>query len=176
MSDNPGITVLRLRPSLDPTAIEDLLRDLRTARNTAVVVEAGEEDQQLKTANAYRDVPLHSALIRHHFLEYVGHCRSQGSQYLFDDKPSGQDADWSHNLVCRFQRHLTNAVIVGKGRPTIYGMRHTFVDELQQADVAVGGGGDDDGGTGGGALVATVQTHAQPVTAILIDSEVLVER
>ncbi|WP_323883934.1 site-specific integrase [Aeromonas hydrophila] len=101
-----------------------------------LVVEAGEEDQQLKTANAYRDVPLHSALIRHHFLEYVGHCRSQGSQYLFDDKPSGQDADWSHNLVCRFQRHLTNAGIVGKGRPTIYGMRHTFVDELQQADVA----------------------------------------
>ncbi|HEH9429036.1 TPA: hypothetical protein SIA32_004370, partial [Aeromonas sobria] len=50
--------------------------------------------------------------------------------------PSGQDADWSHNLVCRFQRHLTNAGIVGKGRPTIYGMRHTFVDELQQADVA----------------------------------------
>lgn len=42
MSDSPGITVLRLRPSLDPTAIEELLRDLRKARNTAVVVEAGE--------------------------------------------------------------------------------------------------------------------------------------
>ena len=47
---------------------------------------------------------------------------------------------------------------------------------LQQADVAVGRGGDDDGGTGGGALVATVQTHAQPVTTLLIDREVLVER
>ncbi len=42
MSDSPGITVLRLRPSLDPTAIDDLLRQLRTARNTAVVVEAGD--------------------------------------------------------------------------------------------------------------------------------------
>jgi len=42
MSESPGITVLRLRPSLDPTAIEDLLRDLRKARNTAVVVEAGD--------------------------------------------------------------------------------------------------------------------------------------
>ncbi|MCX7349409.1 MAG: STAS domain-containing protein [Alphaproteobacteria bacterium] len=42
MSDSPGITVLRLRPSLDPTAIEDLLRDLKKARNTAVVVEAGD--------------------------------------------------------------------------------------------------------------------------------------
>lgn len=42
MSDSPGITVLRLRPSLDPTAIEELLRELRKARNTAVVVEAGD--------------------------------------------------------------------------------------------------------------------------------------
>ncbi|MCA3555382.1 STAS domain-containing protein [Aestuariivirga sp.] len=42
MSDSSGITVLRLKPALDPTAIEDLLRELKKARNTAVVVEAGE--------------------------------------------------------------------------------------------------------------------------------------
>jgi anti-anti-sigma regulatory factor len=42
MSDSPGITVLRLRPSLDPTAIDGLLQELRKARNTAVVLEAGE--------------------------------------------------------------------------------------------------------------------------------------
>lgn len=42
MSDNPGITVLRLRPSLDLTAMDELLRDLRKARNTAVVIEAAE--------------------------------------------------------------------------------------------------------------------------------------
>lgn len=42
MSEASGITVLRLRPSLDPTAIDDLLRRLKQARNTAVVVEAGE--------------------------------------------------------------------------------------------------------------------------------------
>lgn len=41
MSEGTGITVLRLRPVLDPTAIEELLRDLRKARNTAVVIEAG---------------------------------------------------------------------------------------------------------------------------------------
>ena len=41
MSDT-GITVLRLRPSLDPTACDELLRDLKKARNTAVVVEAGD--------------------------------------------------------------------------------------------------------------------------------------
>ena len=42
MTDTSGITVLTLKPSLDLTAIEDLLRDLKKARNTAVVIEAGE--------------------------------------------------------------------------------------------------------------------------------------
>jgi anti-anti-sigma regulatory factor len=42
MTETSGITVLRLRPSLDLTAIDELLKDLKKARNTAVVVEAGE--------------------------------------------------------------------------------------------------------------------------------------
>jgi anti-anti-sigma regulatory factor len=42
VTDAPGITVLRLKPSLDLTAMDELLRDLKKARNTAVVVEAGE--------------------------------------------------------------------------------------------------------------------------------------
>ncbi|WP_234924355.1 site-specific integrase [Aeromonas veronii] len=101
-----------------------------------LVVEAGEVGQALKTSNAYRTIPLHHALIAHQFLDYVSHRRHQGQTFLFDDKPSGKDDDWSHNLVCRFQRHLNEAGIIGKGRPTIYGLRHTFIDELQQADVA----------------------------------------
>jgi anti-anti-sigma regulatory factor len=42
MTDMSGITVLRLKPSLDLTAMDELLRDLRKARNTAVVLEAGD--------------------------------------------------------------------------------------------------------------------------------------
>ena len=42
MTDQSGITVLQLKPSLDLTAIDELLKDLRKARNTAVVLEAGE--------------------------------------------------------------------------------------------------------------------------------------
>ena len=34
--------MLRLQPSLDPPAIDSLLQELRRARNTAVVVEAGD--------------------------------------------------------------------------------------------------------------------------------------
>jgi anti-anti-sigma regulatory factor len=40
--DSLGITILKLPSALDLTAIDELLRDLRRARNTAVVVEAGE--------------------------------------------------------------------------------------------------------------------------------------
>ncbi|MFM8748343.1 MAG: STAS domain-containing protein [Aestuariivirga sp.] len=42
MSESCDITVLRLRSSLDLTSMEELLRDLKKARNTAVVLEAGE--------------------------------------------------------------------------------------------------------------------------------------
>ncbi|WP_216640844.1 hypothetical protein [Edwardsiella tarda] len=52
-----------------------------------LMVDAGEADQQLKTANAYRTVPLHSALIGHQFLDYVENRRSQRQVFLFDDKP-----------------------------------------------------------------------------------------
>ncbi|MFM5872124.1 tyrosine-type recombinase/integrase [Aeromonas veronii] len=101
-----------------------------------LMVDAGEVDQQLKSANAYRTVPLHSALIGYQFLDYVESRRGQGQVFLFDDKPSGKDDDWAHNITCRFQRHLNDAGIVGQGRPTLYGLRHSFIDELQQADVA----------------------------------------
>lgn len=45
MTEGPGITTLRLGRSLDPSVIEDLLRDLRKARNTAMVIEAGEVER-----------------------------------------------------------------------------------------------------------------------------------
>lgn len=41
MTDSPDPTVITLSPSLDHTAIEDLLQALRKARNSAVVIAAG---------------------------------------------------------------------------------------------------------------------------------------
>ena len=85
------------------------------------MVDAGEVDQQLKSANAYRTVPLHSALIGHQFLDYVESRRGQGQVFLFDDKPSGKDDDWAHNITCRFQRHFNDAGIVGQAVPRFTG-------------------------------------------------------
>jgi len=42
MSDGPGVTVLGLASSLDPASGEALLGELRRARNTALVIEAGD--------------------------------------------------------------------------------------------------------------------------------------
>ena len=42
MTEANGMTELRLPPSLDLAAIDELLSDLRKARNTAVVMEAGD--------------------------------------------------------------------------------------------------------------------------------------
>jgi anti-anti-sigma regulatory factor len=42
MTDPSGITVLRLSPALDLSGIEDLLKELRKARNTAVVLEGAD--------------------------------------------------------------------------------------------------------------------------------------
>ncbi len=42
MTESSGITVLQLKASLDLTAMDELLRELRKARNTAVVLEARE--------------------------------------------------------------------------------------------------------------------------------------
>ena len=42
MNESLGITLLRLKPMLDLPAMEELVRDLKKARNTAVVIEAGE--------------------------------------------------------------------------------------------------------------------------------------
>jgi anti-anti-sigma regulatory factor len=42
MSEGPAVTMLRLGPTLDAACGEALLADLRKARNTAVVIEAGE--------------------------------------------------------------------------------------------------------------------------------------
>lgn len=42
MSEGPGVTVLRLATALDAACGEALLAELRRARNTALVIEAGD--------------------------------------------------------------------------------------------------------------------------------------
>ncbi len=100
-----------------------------------IQVDSADEGIDLKNLNAYRFVPIHSALLARGFLEYVATRKKGRKKLLFDCKPSFKYKDWSAALVNRFYRHLNHAGILGKSGPTIYSFRHTFIDELQQRDV-----------------------------------------
>ena len=98
-------------------------------------IDHADETNPLKTANAYRTVPVHSALIRCGLLEYVAKRRETGHKLLFNYKPSGIYREWSKSVSTRFY-HILKALDLGEGNVTLYGLRHTFVDELQQREVS----------------------------------------
>lgn len=94
-----------------------------------------DENTKLKTLNAYRSIPLHSNLIKLGLLKYVDERKSIGKTMLFDDKPSGKYNDWSKPIGSRFYRIFKKLTFKDNKKPTIYGLRHTFIDELQQQNV-----------------------------------------
>ncbi|NQY88089.1 MAG: tyrosine-type recombinase/integrase [Colwellia sp.] len=90
---------------------------------------------KLKTLNAYRSIPIHSNLIRLGLLEYVNERKRLGKTMLFDDLPSGDYNDWSKPVGSRFYRIFKKLKFEDNKKPTLYGLRHTFIDELQQQEV-----------------------------------------
>ncbi|MBA6397148.1 site-specific integrase [Colwellia sp. BRX10-4] len=98
-------------------------------------VDSADKDVQLKTVNAYRQVPIHSQLIKLGLLAFMELKKSQGSHLLFNEKSEGAYADWSKRIGGRLKSVLQNISLNETNRLTLYGLRHTFIDELQQADV-----------------------------------------
>jgi integrase len=95
-----------------------------------------DENTKLKTLNAYRTIPIHSNLIKFGLLEYVNERQRLGKTMLFDDLPSGDYKDWSKPIGSRFYRIFKKLKFEDNKKPTLYGLRHTFIDELQQQEVA----------------------------------------
>jgi len=122
-----------LRPS---EACQLTVKNFYKAKDVDVMkIDVADHTKSLKTDNAYRVVPVHSHLIKLGFFEYLEVRRRQGKTQIFDEVPSGEDGDWATNFTRRFGRHLTKAGFESYERPTAYGMRHTFIDELQQQGV-----------------------------------------
>ncbi|MFT4803562.1 MAG: integrase [Psychroserpens sp.] len=94
-----------------------------------------DENTKLKTLNAYRSIPIHSNLIRLGLLEYVNERQRHGKTMLFDDLPFGHYNDWSKPVGSRFYRIFQKLKFEDNKKPTLYGLRHTFIDELQQHEV-----------------------------------------
>ncbi|OBT09272.1 hypothetical protein A9267_09805 [Shewanella sp. UCD-FRSSP16_17] len=90
--------------------------------------------QRLKNLNAKRIVPLHSALIAQGFLTFVEE-RKQHVQ-LFTYQPVGSNDHWSKTYCRQLAQLQTQIGMRANQRPTSYGFRHTFIDEMKQLDVS----------------------------------------
>lgn len=92
------------------------------------------DNQRLKNLNAKRIAPLHPILLAQGFIEFVAQ-RSKQSQ-LFKYKPIGTIEDWSRTYCRQLARLQSQIGMKPNHRPTAYGFRHTFIDEMKQLDVS----------------------------------------
>ncbi|UOE82702.1 tyrosine-type recombinase/integrase [Vibrio cyclitrophicus] len=92
------------------------------------------EDQHLKNKHAVRDVPLHPA-IRDDFIAFYKTRRHSVNTPLFHYTPLGVDKDWTKTYRTQFGKLQTKLGMKARARPTAYGLRHTFIDELKEQDV-----------------------------------------
>ncbi|EGQ9060138.1 tyrosine-type recombinase/integrase [Vibrio parahaemolyticus] len=93
------------------------------------------EQQHLKNLSSKRQVPIHKRLLESGFLDYVKERQQQKQAQLFDFIPRGKDFDWSKDFRDIMGDVLTACGFKAGSRPTAYSFRHTFVDELKQANI-----------------------------------------
>ncbi|MGI2174552.1 tyrosine-type recombinase/integrase [Shewanella ulleungensis] len=104
--------------------------------------------QRLKNLNAKRYVPIHKYLLELGFIAFVGQRKSTHTQ-LFDYKPVGIIEDWSKTYCKQLAKLQTEIGMQANQRPTAYGLRHTFIDEMKQLDISE-------------HIVAQIVGHANP--------------
>ncbi|EGR0314836.1 TPA: tyrosine-type recombinase/integrase [Vibrio parahaemolyticus] len=93
------------------------------------------KDQHLKNEHAVRSVPLHPAIHEDFVLFYKSRLH-KGNVPLFNYPPLGKDKDWTKTYRTQFGKLQTKLGMPAGKRPTAYGLRHTFIDELKEQDVA----------------------------------------
>ncbi|WP_133154108.1 site-specific integrase, partial [Vibrio kanaloae] len=98
-------------------------------------ISVDEEGKYVKNANSIREVPIHHVLIDKGFLDYVEKVRAMGRKQLFSYKPQNQFDDWSKSYCSKIGKYQTAIGMKAGQRPTAYGFRHTFIDELKQQNV-----------------------------------------
>ncbi|EEZ86795.1 conserved hypothetical protein [Vibrio harveyi 1DA3] len=92
------------------------------------------KDQHLKNEHAVRNVPLHPE-IRDDFIIFCESRIHKGNAPLFNYSPLGVDKDWTKTYRTQFGKLQTRLGMPAGKRPTAYGLRHTFIDELKEQDV-----------------------------------------
>jgi integrase len=148
--DFKWVTLMMLYGGLRPSeACQLLLSDIKQVDGVdCISVDDSGAGQRTKNINAKRYVPIHSALLEQGFMAFVTQRKTQQIQ-LFDYKPVGINEDWSKNY-CKQLAKLQNEIdMQANKRPTAYGLRHTFIDEMKQLDISE-------------HIVAQIVGHANP--------------
>lgn len=91
--------------------------------------------QQLKNANAIRQVPVHSELIRLGLLAYADEQRNAGKELLFPNlQPGGADDRLGHNYSKWFSRYRRETGLFVTGRD-FHSFRHSATTFMSRAGV-----------------------------------------
>ncbi|CDU08787.1 conserved hypothetical protein [Vibrio coralliirubri] len=91
--------------------------------------------QHLKNEHAVRPIPLHSEILANGFIEFVEQRTKRRNRAIFNFVPFGRDDDWSKHYRSVFGKMQTKIGMKPGKRPTPYGLRHTFIDELKIARI-----------------------------------------
>ncbi|MBT3194470.1 MAG: site-specific integrase [Verrucomicrobia bacterium] len=90
-------------------------------------------DKRVKTPESVRIVPIHSALQRLGFLDYVASLRRCGLPRLWPSLKQGRDG--YARAVSRWFTAFNHEHVVNHPRKVFHSLRHTFINTLKQAGV-----------------------------------------
>ncbi|MDN2481667.1 tyrosine-type recombinase/integrase [Vibrio agarivorans] len=99
-------------------------------------VNVDDEGKYVKNSNSIRKVPVHGQLIKLGLLEYLLTRKSSGANNLFSYEPKNIFGDWSKAYINKMTKYQTSIGMQPGHRPTSYGFRHTFIDELKQKGIS----------------------------------------
>jgi integrase len=148
--DFKWVTLMMLYGGLRPSeACQLLSSDIKQVDGVdSISVDDSGEGQRIKNINAKRHVPIHKYLLEQGFIAFVEQKKSTHTQ-LFDYKPVGIIEDWSKTYCKQLAKLQTDIGMQANKRPTAYGLRHTFIDEMKQLDISE-------------HIVAQIVGHANP--------------
>jgi integrase len=111
-----------------------LCTDVRSEEGVWVFDFNEEADKSLKTRSSRRIVPVHSALVRLGFIDYVHALSERGTASLFPQLEPGTRDDMSYYPSRFWQGYLKKAGLKERGL-ALHSFRHTFADECRRRGV-----------------------------------------
>jgi integrase len=98
-----------------------------------IIIIDSAEDQRLKGESSKRKTPIHKALKRLGFLDFVEQQKLKGKDRLFTDLKMTRDG-YGGNASKWFSRHIKKQGVIHR-KKSFHSLRHTFVEELKMARV-----------------------------------------